>query len=1181
MIRFSIMFFSANAETLGDDKYRLVVDAATFADQHAFEAVWVPERHFGLLGGLYPNPSVLQSALAVATDRIALRAGSVVSPLHNPIRIAEEWSMVDNLSAGRVGLSFASGWNPTDFALAPERYERRRDLLYEDLETVQRLWRGEAIEVTKGGGASTTVEIYPKPVQDELPVWITAARSPETFERAGTLGVNVLTHLLDQDVSGLAEKITIYRDALAAAGHDSRAGRVTTMLHTFVQPDEAVARDVARDPYCAFLKSNIPLLKGLAESRDQTVDLDALSPVEQDDFVRFLYQRFASARALIGSPESCLPLVASLQEIGVDEIACLLDFGPSNDDVMCGLPSLHQLATASALELRADAPSEAMPAPVVGVTKTVRDRCDRVLAPDAFARQLAAVGLESARQILPNIALNGAEALAEIEGSPVLHRRKPLDPALLETCAEAAQLVAPEIFEDRAPRLVSHIGALRDVVPDAAIRYLHVVRVEPGQFQVEIRFLDAAERVVGRLGSVRLRKLGRPPVALMAAAGDASSLYYEMAWEVCPAAADRTSVAATGRGWCIVGDRSPLGASLAEALRRTGRSCRLIEPGSLPEFWARQDADRLVGQLSEDAESPSHLVYLPTLDAPVDQATSISSLRQAQAIGPTAALLLMQALVERGGVKAPKLYLVTRAAHAVGEQKVPLSSIQSTLWGLGKTCAMEHPEIWGGLVDLDPKGDEQANTEALLEALLAADGEDQVAFRGGQRFVARLARRRTPHPAAPPVRHDGTYLVTGGLWGVGLEVSRWLLSNGAGALVLVGRSALPPEDTWDSLEPGTRAAELAGALRGLRSNGGDVRYEVLDVTDEPALVALLGQLSETEKPLRGVVHAASVWRDRNGETLIRPILQSDAAALELVFQPKVLGTWLLHQHTKELALDFFCLFSSAASLTGSAGQGSYAAASGFLDTLAHERARLGLPALAINLGPVSDAGFGATSEGLKVHTYWESNGLARVSPPQVLEALGALTQDGSPQAGFMRFDWQAIARFFPALYEAPWASRLVEAVAVTEQPSAFLGELRAAPASEQISLVIRQLQHRVAEVMGMEGPKLPPTHKKLFDMGVDSLMSIELKGRLQADFEAEIPITAVFNYPTIDALGGYVASQVLGLDQPDESEGGVVSAAEDVGAVDAALKHVHEISDEEVDRLLAAKTAELTHQSQH
>ena len=142
-IEFGLIFFSSSEAAFSGDKYRLVIESARFADRHGFSSVWIPERHFTKDGWLYPNPAVLQAALARETQQIHLRAGSVVMPLHNPLRVAEEWAMVDNLSGGRVGISFASGWHPNDFALFPENYANRNEAMYRGIQTVQKLWRGE------------------------------------------------------------------------------------------------------------------------------------------------------------------------------------------------------------------------------------------------------------------------------------------------------------------------------------------------------------------------------------------------------------------------------------------------------------------------------------------------------------------------------------------------------------------------------------------------------------------------------------------------------------------------------------------------------------------------------------------------------------------------------------------------------------------------------------------------------------------------------------------------------------------------------------------------------------------------------------------------------------------------------------------------------------------------------
>ena len=233
-MQFGLMFFSSGESVAGQNKYHLLLESARFADQHGFSSVWVPERHFTAMGCIYPNPAVVQAALARETQRIRLQAGSVVLPLHHPIRVTEEWSIVDNLSDGRVGVSFASGWNPSDFVFFPERFSDRYQEMCQGIHQVQKLWRGESMSITRGDGKQQDVKVYPSPVQPELPIWLTAASNPRTFIKAGELGINLLTHLFDQEVEVLAEIIALYRQARLQHGHDPDAGLVTVALHTFV-----------------------------------------------------------------------------------------------------------------------------------------------------------------------------------------------------------------------------------------------------------------------------------------------------------------------------------------------------------------------------------------------------------------------------------------------------------------------------------------------------------------------------------------------------------------------------------------------------------------------------------------------------------------------------------------------------------------------------------------------------------------------------------------------------------------------------------------------------------------------------------------------------------------------------------------------------------------------------------
>jgi natural product biosynthesis luciferase-like monooxygenase protein len=352
-IDFSLFYFACDESEKGHDKYGLLLEGAKFADANDFLAVWTPERHFHAFGGLYPNPSVASAAIATLTNRVRIRAGSCVLPLHSPIRIAEEWALVDNLSNGRVGISFASGWQPNDFVIAPEAYEERGRILHEGIKTVRALWRGEKIAFD-GPKGIVEIQTLPRPVQPELPFWVTAAGNPDTFRMAGEIGANLLTHLLGQSVEELGRKLRVYRDAWHQAGHKG-APCVTLMLHTFVSDDEVYVRAQVEQPLKNYLRTATDLLKKYASAfpafrngeRAGVNDTDgifrALSAEDMDTLLDHAFHRYYETSGLFGTPESCLAMVKRLQDLGVDEVACLIDFGCPSDTVLANLPWLNEL----------------------------------------------------------------------------------------------------------------------------------------------------------------------------------------------------------------------------------------------------------------------------------------------------------------------------------------------------------------------------------------------------------------------------------------------------------------------------------------------------------------------------------------------------------------------------------------------------------------------------------------------------------------------------------------------------------------------------------------------------------------------------------------------------------------------------------------------------------------------
>ena len=339
---FSLFYFDGDGSVAQPNKYRLLLESAKFADQNGFSAVWIPERHFHAFGGLYPNPSVVNAALAMATEKVQLRAGSVVLPLHHPVRIAEEWAVVDNLSNGRVAIAFASGWTMDEFILSRDLHTHRKQTMWRGVKALQQLWKGEGVEYADASGRAVEAKILPKPIQPELPIWITC-QSPETFIEAGKMGANVLTSLLGGTLEEVAPKIKLYRQYLEKSGHDPDSKKVTLMIHTFLGEETETVKEKVRQPFCNYLKTHYDLLENLAKGMGLDVSLKNFSEDDLESLLLFGVEGFMKGRSLIGTPETCVPFIAKLEEIGINEVACLIDFVQDFDTVMESLPYLQKL----------------------------------------------------------------------------------------------------------------------------------------------------------------------------------------------------------------------------------------------------------------------------------------------------------------------------------------------------------------------------------------------------------------------------------------------------------------------------------------------------------------------------------------------------------------------------------------------------------------------------------------------------------------------------------------------------------------------------------------------------------------------------------------------------------------------------------------------------------------------
>ncbi len=427
-VAFSLFFWGHN-ETGGEQAYDLLIEGSQFADTNGFEAVWIPERHFHEFGSQFPNPSVAAAAVAVLTRNINIRAGSCVAPLHHPARIAEEWAVVDNLSKGRVGIAIASGWQSDDFLLRPEnRPPANKPAMFETINTLKRLWRGEAVSFPFGPDRTCEVVTHPRPVTKEIPLWLTTAGNPQTWRQAGENGMNILTHLLGQSIPEVAEKIEIYHQALRGAGYDVKDFGVTLMLHSYIAETREKAKQVTREPLKNYLRSSMNLVKEHMSSfpafkrrgngaAGPEVDPDALADDELEALLEHAYLRYFEKSGLFGSVEDGVARVEELRKIGVTEIACLVDIGIDIDHVREGLPRLADVLSKTLRDSQTTVDTTSAIAAAIDAHKVTHVQCTPSLM----------------RMMLMN--QNSRKALAGLDH--ILLGGEPLPDALVETLAQS------------------------------------------------------------------------------------------------------------------------------------------------------------------------------------------------------------------------------------------------------------------------------------------------------------------------------------------------------------------------------------------------------------------------------------------------------------------------------------------------------------------------------------------------------------------------------------------------------------------------------------------------------------------------------------------------------------------------------------------------------------------------
>jgi myxalamid-type polyketide synthase MxaB len=395
---------------------------------------------------------------------------------------------------------------------------------------------------------------------------------------------------------------------------------------------------------------------------------------------------------------------------------------------------------------------------------------------------------------------------------------------------------------------------------------------------------------------------------------------------------------------------------------------------------------------------------------------------------------------------------------------------------------------------------------------------------------------------------EGSYLITGGLGALGLKTAQWMVEQGARHLVLTGRR-----------QPSEKAQQ---AIEQLQEVGVQVLVLCGDISQAEDVARILEKIESSWPPLRGIIHAAGVLDDG---------LLSNMSWQQFtrVMAPKVQGAWHLHTMTQNLPLDFFVCFSSIASLLGSPGQGNYAAANAFMDALAHYRRGKGLPGLSINWGPWAEGGM-AASLGSQHQNRMLTQGMSPITPERGFHVLADLLARDSTQVGVLPINWPKFLKQLPVGTKIPLLDAFTSTVEQSrKEKSDFLQRLEVTPVEERRELLVTHVRKEVARVVGLTGPEQIGLKQSLFDLGIDSLMAVELRNHLQSSLGHSISSTVLFDYPTLDKLVDYLGSDVLSLEFSTPSNFKLEVAEEEAHSPDQLKDQLKEMSQDEIANLFA------------
>ncbi|MBZ0256250.1 SDR family NAD(P)-dependent oxidoreductase, partial [bacterium] len=536
------------------------------------------------------------------------------------------------------------------------------------------------------------------------------------------------------------------------------------------------------------------------------------------------------------------------------------------------------------------------------------------------------------------------------------------------------------------------------------------------------------------------------------------------------------------------------------------------------------------------------VLYFGALDAPATEQLDAELLRRSHEMVCGFMLRLLRALMQKNIETPLKIWAVTQRVHALPGDAGRAALAQAPLHGFGKAAALEHPELWGGVIDLSDPSDERELT-ALVNECLGGGNEMDVALRADKRFVSRLAEFSEPHKQPHEIDADATYWILGGLGALGLQTAQWFVSQGARTLVLTNRSGETEED--------------AAPLRGLRELGATVHIWRGDVCDLDAMNKIAGRIQHELPPLKGVIHAAGI----GGVQSIKVI---DETEFHNVMSAKTLGAWNLLEATQAAPLDFIVFYSSIASVWGSKNQCHYAAANQIVDALACDAASQGRPAFTINWGPWPGEGMATQSDRDRL----AQMGVMALPTEALFRALQTLLSSSKPQAVAAKVEWRRLSNLMEGLGRHVFFEELRspsnEDAEIKNQDSGVKNTIEALPVDERLGALQRHIQTTAAGILGYEDGRLPDAHDGFFQLGMDSLLAVDLKDQLARSLSISLAAPAVFSYPNAHDLATHIFNDCFEWELDKQSVG-------PNGANEESSKN----SDEPTDDALAQKLANL------